>query len=40
MGENYAQADDIFNRGDNEHTFLTTATNSLTSFMALINDYN
>ena len=31
MGENYAQADDIFNRGDNEHTSLTTETNALTS---------
>ena len=40
MGENYAQADDIFNRGDNEHTSLTTETNALTSFMALRNDYN
>ena len=40
MGENYAQADDIIYRGDNENSLSLVETNAMTSFMALRNNYD
>ena len=40
MGENYAQADDIIYRGDNENSLSLLETNAMTSFMALRNNYD